>query len=369
MTTYYIMLGMITFPALISYSRTRKRDDFVKGKKKYCLFLIWSWVVLSFISGVRTYNVGTDTFAYVSYFLSDHLTHMEPGFLLFVKVMRKITDSPTVFLIVCSLICNGLILLAIYRCSVNPYISVYCYITLYFYFNSFNAIRQYIAVAIVLNSFYYILERKILRFCVLLFIAVSFHSTAIVGVSLLLVLFFDGKREESREHDFGNKLIFHDFFSLMLLFGGILFTYNYLQDLIIIVTKLIPKYGNYLQGELYKYLVTKGGIQQPIVYSLIFLSLVILVNPSYKCRRQLLIPMCIAVILAFGQMKLAIITRILWYFDIFSVLTIPCILKYANLNKKSRVIFSFAVMLISLTFMTYNLHINLQRVRDYQMIF
>ena len=70
-----------------------------------------------------------------------------------------------------------------YRCfkkyAKNYYLASILFMALVFFF-SFTYLRQMFAAAIIGLSIKYIIERKFLRFCVILLVAFSFHNSAII---------------------------------------------------------------------------------------------------------------------------------------------------------------------------------------------
>ena len=117
-------------------------------------------VILSLIEGLRDYTVGTDTVTYVAHFLGNDTAKFETGFELFTKAIRLFTDNPTVYLLCIAFVINGLVARAIYKMSKDAAVSLFIYITLYFYFNAFNGLRQYMAVALLLTTYTFLHERK-----------------------------------------------------------------------------------------------------------------------------------------------------------------------------------------------------------------
>lgn len=151
MVAYYLMmLTMALFYLLLNRVIITYKGNCINN----VAFLSVAWVLLSLLEGFRSFSVGTDTSAYVSLFKHPR-SSLEGGFQLLISLVHKFSNNPTIFLLVCAFITNGLVLLAIYRMSDNVFLSVYFYVALYYYFISYNALRQYLAVAVLLNAFWY----------------------------------------------------------------------------------------------------------------------------------------------------------------------------------------------------------------------
>lgn len=148
-------------------------------------------IQLFFISAFRAQSVGTDLARYLPRFeriaktrwseifsLRD-VVDFEYGYILFNKIVGVISDNRQVLLIITS----GIIVFSfsyfIYKYSKHPWLSFYIFISMGFYGSSFNVLRQYIAMGIVLFSIKYVKERKIKEFLIVLLCAVMFHKTAI----------------------------------------------------------------------------------------------------------------------------------------------------------------------------------------------
>ncbi|WP_419876219.1 EpsG family protein [Candidatus Pristimantibacillus sp. PTI5] len=179
----YIILLLILFMAAIIFL-------FNKKTKNRFIFLLFAFVPTFLISAFRSYNVGADTLAYVVLF--DELKRMsiqeilnwniyfETGYLIFNHIIQYFTMNNQAILIVTSLIIISSVFLLIYKYSVSLFFSVYLFITLAFYYNSMNIIRQYIAIAILTYSLSLVKKRKLVPFIIVVFLASLFHSSALI---------------------------------------------------------------------------------------------------------------------------------------------------------------------------------------------
>src|SRR5699024_11372248 len=78
----------------------------------------------------------------------------------------------------------------IYKYSVNVVLFLFLFISLYLYLFSFNEIRQAIAMSILVMGFHLILERKFLRYFIVVLVATLFHETAILMLLLYFIYYF-----------------------------------------------------------------------------------------------------------------------------------------------------------------------------------
>ncbi|WP_133969652.1 EpsG family protein [Eubacterium limosum] len=110
------------------------------------LFLCFS--VLTIIEGLRKASVGTDLETYIYTFqnLEYNKQYIESIFYYLMKIILFFSDDPQSFIFVTSFIINFGIFVFIYRESKIIWLSVFLYLTLFYWFASFNVIRQYIAI-------------------------------------------------------------------------------------------------------------------------------------------------------------------------------------------------------------------------------
>ena len=305
-------------------------------------FLSVAWVLLSLLEGFRSFSVGTDTSAYVSLFKHPR-SSLEGGFQLLISLVHKFSNNPTIFLLVCAFITNGLVLLAI-----NVFLSVYFYVALYYYFISYNALRQYLAVAVLLNAFWYAKQKKWIKYAIMMLIAVSLHTVAIVGLIYIPIFL-------------GNDEVVSKKKAILIVGGGIAATLS-LDSLMELLFRIVPQYKIYVGSS---YLTDSGGIQQPIVNTAILLAFICLSTKKAKEKSPYVLPFLLAVILSFLQMKLFSAQRFLWCFDIFSIFLLPSVMLNNRLETKSKTIFNVGVIVAALLFMTYYLNYNYMRVGNY----
>lgn len=75
----------------------------------------------------------------------------------------------------------------IYKYSENPFLSLFYFITLDYYFFSMSGIRQSMAIGICLIAFELAQNKKTLLFVVLVLVATSIHSTAIIFLPIVFL--------------------------------------------------------------------------------------------------------------------------------------------------------------------------------------
>lgn len=141
--------------------------------------------ILVFVAGLR-YRVGAD---YVYYYTSykgfkraEISIFTEPGFKILARVSEIIYDDPATLLFIAALITVSLMTVTVLRNSEMYWISILLYIFLGEWSGCFNGIRQYLAIAILFAGHCYIKEKKFWQWVLIVFIAMLFHITAMVGI-------------------------------------------------------------------------------------------------------------------------------------------------------------------------------------------
>lgn len=228
MLFYTLLLGIISLGGIISYTS--------KIKNKEIFFLVFSFIILFFVSGLRNNYVGADTATYISTFniiknipLSQSFElYFESGYILYNYVIGLFFDNAQFLIIISSFIIIIAITTFIYKNSANVYMSLYLFITLMFYYDSMNIMRQFLAVSVILYGFEFVKSRKFIKYLVCVIIATFLHTTAII--SILIYFLYSWQ--------FSYKRIF-------LLFICSLVGYSLLNPILIIVFELLPRYASY----------------------------------------------------------------------------------------------------------------------------
>lgn len=186
-----VLVLVFIFSALISTANT-------KSFNRLCLVLVI--LFLSFLSGLRGYSVGSDSYTYAQEFAQGNrgTIEFEPLFSLFVLTLSKFTKSYTVLFIIVALITNSLIVVRLQSFSKQYPLSFsivvyYCLL----YFRTFSGMRQLLAVAIIFwgSKFLFCSKPKWINFSIVLTIAFLIHYSSII--SLLLLIPFGFKKTKS----------------------------------------------------------------------------------------------------------------------------------------------------------------------------
>lgn len=156
--------------------------------------------ILIFVAGCR-YNVGSDYYAYYGWYQSyaesffERLrTFDEPGISFIYWVTVKFINDGAACVFVANAIMIFLILCVFKRNTDNIALALILY-SLICWDATFNGMRQALATAILFLGFPYLRDKKLIKYCIIVFLAFLCHKSAIVFILLYFIVHrkIDGK--------------------------------------------------------------------------------------------------------------------------------------------------------------------------------
>ncbi|MBO5397370.1 MAG: EpsG family protein [Clostridia bacterium] len=105
---------------------------------------------------------------------------LEFGFYILTRLYLLFTSNYRIYLIILAAISNFFITRFIYKYSNNPSFSFILFFSLNYFSMEFTLLRHYIALAIIIFSYDFIVDKKFFKFCITVIIAAFFHKTAII---------------------------------------------------------------------------------------------------------------------------------------------------------------------------------------------
>ena len=330
-----------------------------KNNKKMKNFLmLLSTLPLTLIAGLR-YGVGQDYFytyvpAFNSILTRGTFANYEFGFLFLNKFIQIFTTDYVYLFLICAMLFSYFTFKTIYKYSKDPILSIFLLIGTQYYFIFLNGMRQMIAVSIFLYSFRFIKEKKPIKYFLLNFIGLSFHSSALITFPFYF---------------FANiKLSPQKTILVLILSIGVS---GLIREFLIQII-LGTKYAFYISS------VYDNGNKGYIVMviELIILFLGMLFYPKNTSNREDIKEYNIysnaklmSAILACLDGFLPLITRIKWYFGFSTILFIPLIL-YNIKNKKMKDTLKIGIIICYTVYILYTIGIqNANNVLPYVSIF
>jgi hypothetical protein len=345
----YILLLILLVIILIFSNLFKKRTD------KIVIFLIF--VLLFFVSSFRGDQVGTDTSSYLiifNDFSNGFLSYsrLEIGFQSLMYLTKLFFNNQYAILYTTSFLILFFTFLGVKKNSRNFWFSIFLFVSLYYFYNSFNGIRQYIAIAIIFYGITFINKQKPFFYLFFVIFASLFHTSALIFLPFVLFSFHGIKK---------NLVVLYTGFVLLLVLN--------FQTILYLLIRFFPEYSSYLNTE---YATESGGVMSVILLGLI-LVFGAFVRFLYKAvNKKHLYQLNILTIMILTGFALSVITlsgfkglnRIIWYFSMFSILFIPNHLVLIS-DKNLRLIVTMAIVFFSVAFNIYFLIQNQQRIVPY----
>lgn len=292
------------------------------SRKKRTREIIFSIACLSvwFISAFKNYNIADDIVRYCIHFreISElewnriALFPFEFGYVLLNKIISTFSQNNYFFLIITESLILIPIFLFIWKYSKMPLISLLIFMT-FFWELSLYILRQGIAIAFLLWSCRYIINRKFFKFTLLVVCAALFHKTALVFFPMYFIY----------------KLKI-DYIALLL---------SIIANIIFVLKG--PKIIDFLKqfSRLNYSNIHKGGINLYIfLWLTVLISFVIIkASQGHSDYDQLTFNMClVASAIQPLSFSFSLFSRIVVYFTFGMILIFPSILYKLLYNKKNR---------------------------------
>lgn len=209
MPVFYLILFFTTIVSFFGYYIKSKRGivgdfsipDYESQRyyKSVPLFFAFAtfFVMLYFICYRSNYG---DTWLYVSSFenATSNLSYIKKiidsdsdckGYdILLVLFKHYISDDYSVWFTFLALFSSGAFIKLYYQHSINFAMSSFLFITSGTFTWLMNGVRQFFAVCIIIYGFNYIIERKFFRFFILVLLATTIHSTAIIWIPVYFIV-------------------------------------------------------------------------------------------------------------------------------------------------------------------------------------
>lgn len=323
-------------------------------EKKWTLFDVSVILILIIFASIR-FNVGTDYQSYYyiyNYIVSSdfsvdayHATHQEFGYYIVSWLTKKFFDSPYAIFWLSSILIYIPIYVRMKKDSEDLSYTLLLFLFLGFYTNSFNIMRQWIAIAINFYSLRYIHQNKT-KFVFLNLLGTSFHYTCVIAMFVQLL----AKRIRPTMMVLFLTCITGTIFAFLLIKMDILYA---------VLSTIDNRYIIYQE-------VRSPGIGYILLFilRLIIVLILLMISKSreYQYEKTLLIISLFFIILGFHNVYLG---RMEAYFSITLVLCIPNILKQTT--KRERLIYKyfFTMIFVSVFILSLIFYGNLIPYRTY----
>lgn len=320
-----------------------------KNQKRKKMFVVVSCLVMFLIMAMRSPSVGTDAQTIVGMFMANR-TIFSGGFnAFFYNFVSKIgyfiwPNGQMILIINAAIICTA-IGVFVYHNSDDAFLSIYLYVTLYFFFNSMNIMRQYDAIAMSLISYTAYMKKKNVTALLFALLSVGFHSTAIVFFAFAFVMI-----AIKSMHRLSNQI---------LLFAGLVFVLGYLfQPMLVIFARIFPHYAMYVGDEgltLTGYTSEGKKVLITLMFLFVLMFAYITIQKTRNVQENFVLSkaLCVnfffvLVAVAFGLAggKLQLISRVESYFSIFFIIFAPEVVKMIDVRYRRAFYIGFVLIMI-----------------------
>ncbi len=316
------------------------------------VFATVSCLLLVFFAACRAPEVGRDTALFLDVFekLSGRSffdaqvfsSWVEPGFRVLCWLVAQLTENGQWLIVVTAVIINVSVSIFIYRHAKNVYLAFFLYLTMMLYPFYFNIMRQALAISVLLFAWGFFKKRRYLRYTLLVLLAASFHTSALLFLLCPLLTLIPVNKKNLR--------VLLPVTAGLALLGALL-----VRPIIRLITTLVPRYADYEPttfGALYCFLAVFLAVTAYGIYRLYFAKNAISV-PTEKGRLDedgfLTLMMLMGVVLAAMMTQFGQLQRLFNYFEVLYLLWLPRVVPAAYFHEEKRHI-AFPVMLIAVLF-------------------
>lgn len=326
--------------------------------------LMLSSLILFSLLGFKDATIGNDTPSYIEFFnrlkymssMVDENSRFEKGYQLYNKVIGMLFETPQALFIITAIICIGCICFGIRKNSVNWQYSLFIFVGLRFFYFFLSGLRQSIAVSLVFVAYYFLKKERILPFFAIILLASMFHFSAFI-----FILAWPVSKMKLEE------------FAIVKVLLLVFFIYLFFNPILEIVLRYLPSYySQYIGTEAASANNLSDFINAVIpCLVIIFAKSVDYTNTASSCNLQehnnyskfsfcyldvdtQILFLIIAAGLSIIATRASILDRMVQYYWIFSIITIPNILFSIEDHRKRTnwyLVISFLVIAYNLIFL------------------
>jgi len=141
--------------------------------------------------GLRDLSIGRDTQSYIDKFMMDKNESFAPELLfgLMINLISFITDTPQVFILLITSLIYIPLFIIIRKEDINPSFALFIFIVASstYFFETFNLIRQSIAIVFLLYVYHYFKKEKYFLSLIFSLVSIMFHVSSIILIPFILM--------------------------------------------------------------------------------------------------------------------------------------------------------------------------------------
>lgn len=358
---YIFLFTSVLIPSY--FIRLKKTNRLIGYDYEYITIFVLI-AILTLFFGLR-FNVGID---YMSYYNNAEFHSwnkpqkgtgqlFEPGFRFLYWLMEIFCFPPnTIFILSGSLIYLFLFMgVARYSCSVCA--SLFAFFSSGLFYFSFNELRQFIAICIVFWGYQFCVEKKILKWIILILGAMMFHQSAFIVFPVYLF----------------SKIHFKKSILNIILFSSLVLKKIGMIDFLCLILSYFPgHYSNY--SEVLKYMVNDSGSG---IISYLYLSIIFVINNAGwrntyfndKYRNFFLNIFLFGAVATFIFSDIYLVVRLLEYLLIAFVIVFVDFIKFCKKSKFLYIFLCFIIVTFFCNIIKYSFFSNSASLLEYQTVF
>lgn len=306
--TYFIYFFILIFGSVFSFCVEKTKNLSNEIFFRFLLFLVF------FIPAAIRYNIAADYANYkLMYDNGTYWAYAEIGFCIICQLLKNLNCSSFWMFFTIAAITHFLICFCIKKN--NFFIFIFFYIAFYGYFNTFDQIRQALALPFIIFSFYSIFEKNYIKTLFYIIIASLFHKSSIIFVFLLPFI--------------GIKVKKYILITFTIILSMLLLQLNY-----VILLNNISDITNIRYILLFKDSITKTasfglGLLLKIAYPIFYICTLPKYEKDIRIQKQTIISSnfgALYIIISFIVLKIDIFNRlrdVIWVGVLFSTTCIP----------------------------------------------
>lgn len=356
----YLLL-VCPFLFVTYFLKQNKRTLLIKYNIDY-IFLFVLVIIMTLFFGLR-YNVGKD---YMSYYNNAKFGYynkpqkgtgsmFEPAFVFLYAIGDFFDFAPNSIFILSGFILFLSLFVGIYKSSESFLLSFFIFFGSGLFFFSFNELRQFVAVCIILNGYRFASEKKIKEWCLICFIAFLFHKSAI----FVFPFYFFNKFKLSK------KLI-----NLLIIVSFVIKKIGALKILCFCLTLIPGPYASY--ADTLTWMPKSGGSG---IIGILYLVIVFSINNFGANELQNAMYRYYFYVFFFGAFfsnvfsDIYLVTRLMEYYLISIVVIFPLFIKILKKNNFTYIFAILVILLFSANFIKYSLFSPSSALLEYHTVF
>ena len=263
------LLGLVSYEILIAYGMGAFHP---MRQKKKSVYLFWALLPLALMTMFHSENIGNDTHAYIGLFdsvrfmtLKQALSNQryEKGYMLFTYVLTRLFSSHQSVFVATGAVMYFSLARWLKKWSSAPGLFVCLIVEMLIIDGWMSAARQTLAIAVLLFAFDALIEKRLIRFVLLVILATQFHAVAYVFLVAYPIVWWIKECKKNEQGIVKRKWTFE-----YLMTGCATALVLFLQPVLNVLLRIFPKYQYYLSGEYMDGQVRVAIVLKIVIYGL-----------------------------------------------------------------------------------------------------